>query len=153
MGDATMKIDTQIVLTDTLGIVRKIPVSTPAIVSQKEILQMEVDIAVSSIVILWDPTAWTGFPVSAFQAILVLTDFDVKLEETVKKGDGNVATNVHVLTPDTPYILGSNVSTYTRASGDGLAGGSVDDVIDRLRIENESASQVAKVTLLIVDAP
>ena len=151
MPDATMKIDTQVVVTNTKGIAIKYPISTPAIVSQKEILSLEIEVAVSSIEIAWDPTVWTGFPISAFASIMFWTDFDVKLEEVVNKGDGAVATNIHILTPDTPYILGSNVSTYNRGSGDGLESTSQDDVIDSIRIMNESASQIAKVLMLIVD--
>lgn len=149
MPDATMAIETQIVLTDTKGIRKKIPITTPAIASQKEVLQMELTIPVSSIVIAWDPITWTGFPIPAFKAILIYSDYQVKIEEVVKEGDASRETNVHVLEPYTPYILGSNVSTISRSLGDGLAG--TDDVIDRIRIENESPDQAAKVYFLIVD--
>ncbi len=149
MPDATMQIETQVVLTDTKGVRTKYPISTPSISSQKEVLRMEVDVPVSTTVIVWDPTTWTGFPITAFQAILFWSDYALLLEEVCNEGDANVATNLIELMPNTPYILGSNKSTYNRGSGDAFAG--TNDVIDRIRVKNESTTQAAKLFAMIVD--
>lgn len=149
MPDATMQIDTQVTITDTKGVATKYPISTPAIASQKEILRMEIDVPVSSTVIVWDPNNWTGFPVTAFQAILFWSDQPLLLEEVCNEGDANEDTNLIELSIDTPYILGSNKSTFNRSVGDAFAG--TNDVIDRIRVKNESTDNTAKLFMMIVD--
>lgn len=151
MPDATMQIDTQVTITDTKGVATKYPISTPAIASQKEILRMEIDVPAEATVIVWDPNNWTGFPVTAFQAILFWSDQPLLLEEVCNEGDSNAETNLIELSIDTPYILGSNKSTFNRdgPSIDAFAG--TNDVIDRIRVKNESTTNAAKLFMMIVD--
>ena len=107
--------------------------------------------------VVWDPTAWTGFPLSAFDAMVLAladdtaSDLFLDIEQVIKEGDTNEEMNSFRLAPGCPLALGSNAAYYNH-SADDIFGGSV-DVVNRIRAKNPSTTTDITLQLYMVDAP
>ena len=96
--------------------------------------------ASSSTVVVWDPTAWTGFVPASFDVFFVVVDNDCEIELTTNEGDANEELNSFALKADVPFVLGDDASYYNHSASNAW-GGTV-DVIDKIRIR-ETAGNTA----------
>jgi len=142
-----VKVTTQIELLDALGTKRKINyVYSNTTVNESNVYY--VDVAASSSQIIWDPTNWTGFPVTSFDFLAIISDVEIDIEYTVNEGDSNEELYTKRLVPNLPEYFGADDSYYNHGASDAF-GGSL-DVIDKIRAQ-ESNGVAAKLTIIMID--
>lgn len=122
-----------------------------------DIYEVTKTVAVSTAVTLWDP-ADSAMSVSDFDVLVLATDFDLEWEFTVDVG-GEVGTRLQ-----TGEILGSGtagtygyplIMTSDDAYGSNYTAGwaapvpNTTDVIDKIMVKNQSATNAAQVILLL----
>lgn len=149
MAQASLQFDAQITYTDTAG-VRSKRAYAKTISSQKEAYRVELDVAASGTEVVWDPLAWSGFPVSAFKGLVLVSDGQLDIELLTDKG-GEVGSeaNSFRLEANAPFFLAADDSYANHGASDAF-GGTLDQT-ERIRANNPSSTESVKLTCYIVD--
>lgn len=122
--------------------------TTPPTLSLSELHTQTFSLATATTVILWDPTlASVPSEPTSFDFLYALASQACFLELTCNEDDANERVFVVPLKADIPFLLGADDAFYNfTATGDAYAGAL--DVIDRLRLRNQSGS-TATVTVAL----
>lgn len=90
-----------------------------------------ITVGASTTAVIWDPTSWTGFNLTDFDFMALISNTELYIELTTNEGDANEEIATIELIKDLPYMLGSDTSYYNHSASDAFAG--TLDVIDKIR--------------------